>query len=307
MGLAMTQLDFISIHPILGHSRLSLVIAALQSVMTARRHPQDDPRLSWAGTALATAKIKNTLKTGIGVVPHRVSVSRAFVSGARHLARHWALLVVTSLASAGLWVVLKALEHAGAPAAAMGGSLLCGLFALFWFRRALAAASFQPADTGPQRRSWHHTAGRSIGAAVLIIAALTAPTVALAYARLLTQSPVPTPAEAKAAVDWALPIAAALASPVLIRLYLYYAALAAGRRDIGIADAWGWGRGNSLRLLALLAVPVLPLTALAHSMREFALPGVFAGSVVMFVLLALASTLLARALAALVAAPVRVK
>ena len=237
---------------------------------------------------------------------HRVSVGRAFVSGGRHLAKHWALLIITSLGGAIAWVLLKAMEHAGAPAAAVGGSLLCGLFAIFWFRRALAAAA-APVITTSGRWSWRHAAGRSIGAGVLIIAALTVPTVALAYARLLSQTPVPTPAEAKAAVDWALPIAAALASPILIRLYLYYAALAAGRRDISIADAWSWGRGNSLRLLALLAIPVLPLTAIAKSSGEFALPGAFAGGVLMFVLLALASTLLARALAALVAAPVRVK
>lgn len=199
------------------------------------------------------------------------------------------------------------MEHAGVPAAAMAGSLLCGLFAIFWFRRALASAAVAPVKTAVGRWPWRHTAGRSLGAGALIIVALTVPTVALAYARLLTQSPMPTPAETKAAVDWALPIAAALASPILIRLYLYYAALAAGRRDISIADAWAWGRGNSLRLLALLAVPVLPLTVLARSMGEFALPGAFAGSVLMFVLLALASTLLARALAALVVAPVSVK
>lgn len=245
----------------------------------------------------------------------RVAVGVNLQSGVRLLGKQGALFRVTMGVAALLW----ALAHQHGQAGTLG-AVVASLFGLFWFRRALAAqgaqspSSVAPSGLDPLRRltGWGVVTVRSLGVSVLIVATLTVPTMALAYARIMTLG-ADTVAETTAAVHWALPIAAVAVSPLLIRLYLYYAALAAGRRDVGLADVWRWGRGNSWRILALVALPLIPAfaiktvcLALAQSAGVLAMGLRFVAALALFAGLAWAAAALARALSGLLTSPLAV-
>src|SRR3546814_1634893 len=85
-------------------------------------------------------------------------------------------------------------------------------------------------------------------------AILLPPTLVLAAGTLAVSGQLGDQAATGAAVSWAMPLAAVLASPLLVRFYVYYAALAAGRDDVRARDVWRWAQGKSLRLLVLLAL-----------------------------------------------------
>lgn len=87
---------------------------------------------------------------------------------------------------------------------------------------------------------------------------LLPPTVVLAAGMLAVMDQLGNQAATGQAVAAAMPLAALLASPLLVRFYIYYAALAAGRPDVGARDVWRWSRGKSLGLLALLALALAP-------------------------------------------------
>jgi hypothetical protein len=240
----------------------------------------------------------------------RVAVAVCLEGGAVFLGRHGGALVASATVAAFLWVLLYQLggQQNGYTGVA---ALVAVLYGLYWFRGAQAALPVEPpvrrTDRGLLSRAltWALVTLRSLTVSALIIAVLTIPTVALAYARLASLD-ANTPEAATQAVQWALPVAAAIGSPLLIRLYLYYLALASGRQDLGLADVWQWGRGNSLRVLLLLAAPLVPALWLKNALWDLdqgwglaAATFHYMGALVFFMALALAAAGMARALAAM--------
>lgn len=241
-----------------------------------------------------------------------------------------------------LWLFVKALA-AVLPVAGGGlspldllASAILTLFVIDWFRFSLragavpgvmtaksGAAPLSPAAAGGrgERRlaPTHQTlkrlangflrvAGRVIVVVLAGTAILLPPTIVLAAGSLAMTGQLGNEAAANEAVSMAMPIAALLASPLLVRFYIYYAALAAGREDVRARDVWRWSRGKSLWLLGVLALALLPAvaaSALAGSLTGLAAVLAYLGTMpVFFLSLAVMATVTARAIAGLVVLPV---
>lgn len=262
----------------------------------------------------------NPYKGMISNMRQRVAVALCLEGGAVFLGKRGGALVATATLAAFLWVFIHQLgaQHNGYAGV---GALVVGLYGLYWFRGAQAALPqlspvMERGGLLSRTVMWAAVTVRSLTVSALIITVLTVPTVALAYARIISLG-LDSPADATRAVQWALPLAAAIGSPILIRLYLYYLALAAGRQDLGLVDVWKRGRGNTLRILALLALPLAPALWFKNVLWGLGGPGQgwgllsatfhYMGALAFFIALALAAAGLARALAAMYETPLLVR
>lgn len=235
-----------------------------------------------------------------------------------------------------LWLFVKALgallpNAVGgvSPLGILSGAILT-LFVVDWFRFSLRAgagtATAPGADPLSLFEAVSHPArtfgqgGRMLArgflygvirVAVVVLAGtaiLLPPTLVLAAGSLAVTGQLGDHVAAGRAVSWALPVAALLASPLLVRFYIYYAALAAGRPDVRARDAWRWSRGKSLWLLALLALSLAPGVAavtLAGVVTGFAAVAAHVVALPLFFLsLGVMATVTARAVAGLVVLPI---
>ncbi|MEX1147610.1 MAG: hypothetical protein WEB93_04425 [Sphingomonadales bacterium] len=247
-----------------------------------------------------------------------LSIFQSIPRGWQFLKRHRTELVQAAMLPAFLWLSLKSLPLDGTldaitaatglllPSTDLLANLVLAVFALNWFRFAVGR------NTRPKAATWSGFVpftGMVLGTALragLIVAgasvALVLPTIVIALA-LMASGMVAVVADA---VSVAFPLALVALSPLLIRFYAYYAALAAGRHDVRLRDAWRWMRGRSLGLLMLVGGVLAPAFAGLGVVEGLNLGLIGYGLVMplVFAAVALATTATARAMGGLIAPPV---
>lgn len=246
----------------------------------------------------------------------RVSVFRSLRRGAQFLESHRSRFFEIAVWPALLWLALKSvpadvLRDATGLAFLQTGSLANGavvLFAMAWFRfvigqgRPAAKMERRKISLTPVLRFVLRSSLIVVGASVLLVP----PTMVLALAWIfLTQPAAVTADAASQAVGVAFPLAILMLSPLLIRLYAYYAAVIAGRHDVSPMDAWRWMRGKSLPFVALIVGVLAPAILCLNAVEALGLGFVGYGLVmpVLFASVALATAASARAMADLISPP----
>ncbi len=151
-----------------------------------------------------------------------------------------------------------------------------------------------------------------IAVVVIVASVILLPlTILFAAGTLIATGNLDDPAALDRVVSLAMPLSALVMSPLLVRFYVYYAALAAGRNDLSARDIWRWSRGRSLRLLGLLALSLGPAVLTLYIVDHIASQGLVVIPVyvlalpVVFVSLAVLASTTARAMASLVVPPVK--
>ncbi len=238
--------------------------------------------------------------------------------GLQFLEDHWVRCVRLAAAPAVLWLALKSipphvlsnLTHIPflRPESLADGTV--ALFAVAWFRYAIDQS--RPAATGASAR-WSLSLKpvlrffmRSTLMVVGMSALLILPTMILAIGWILFFRPAAiTPDTATHAVGTAFPLAILLLSPLLVRLYAYYAAVIAGRHDVTPLDAWRWMRGKSLAFIVLIAGVLAPAILCLRAVEALGLGvlGYGLAMPVLFACVALAAAASARAMADLISPP----
>ncbi|MDA5192705.1 hypothetical protein [Govanella unica] len=228
-----------------------------------------------------------------------------------------------------LWLFVKALgallpaQDGGPTLLDLLASAILTLFVIDWFRFSLAAGvtpagadALTLAEVRAHPARSFRRGGRVVATVVLRIvmvvlagtAILLPPTFVLAAGSLAVSGQLGNQAATGAAVSMAMPLAALLASPLLVRFYVYYAALAAGRSDVRARDVWRWSQGKSLWLLALLGLSLGPGIAALWLAAQVTGYGAVAAYImampVFFLSLGVMASVTAKAIAGLVLPPV---
>lgn len=239
----------------------------------------------------------------------------AFVRGWAFLKTHQMRFFQAAALPAVLWFLLKSLPFDPTltlPSSNTLANVVVGLFALSWFRFVVGGGQGRE----PQARRFAVPRGAVIGrflarTCVIVVGVsvvLVIPTVMIALLLIYGGGAEAQNPEAviRDAVSRAFPLAILLLSPLLVRLYAYYGALAAGRHDVSFRDAWQWMRGRSLGLLLLIGTVLAPAAFGLNLVEKLGL-GAFGYGLAMpilFVSVALAATASARAMGGLIAVPV---
>lgn len=251
-----------------------------------------------------------------------MSVMYASASTMNMVARAWTFVLANrtrmareAAVPALLWLMLKIILVVKGDAPALLHSLtdlLLILFALDWFRFALGHR-LNPSRRGltwkGRMRCIMLMIARSGSMILLSTVILLPPTFVIAFLMLAGLDLMPSPEVIPQVVSFALPVAVALASPLLVRFYVYSVALLAGREDVGARDVWRWSRGKGVRLAALMALSLAPgvaMITLAGTMPDHPIVmviGYAAAGLVLFLSIAVMATTTARSMAGLLIPP----
>ncbi|RMF09951.1 MAG: hypothetical protein D6763_06805 [Alphaproteobacteria bacterium] len=258
----------------------------------------------------------------------RVSVLGALKRGMQVVDSHRSRCFELAVWPALLWLVFKSVPanlvqsmpglRFVDPATLANGAVI--LFAVAWFRhvirqgnrgqnsrsqsrtRAVRKAMFSPVSISLVLRFVLRSALIVVGASVLLVL----PTLFFAMGWIfLSQPTVIDPEVVARSVGVGLPLAILVLSPLLVRLYAYYAAVIAGRHDVSPLDAWRWMRGKSMTFVLMLAGGLAPAILCLNVVEALGLglPGYFLAMPVLFTCVALAAAASARAMADLVSPP----
>lgn len=247
---------------------------------------------------------------------HGISIGQSVSRGWEFVLGHRARLVRMAALPAALWFMLELLQVAvpGEPVVLSSfGGLVLSLFAIDWFRFVLGHSGGQsggPAidPAGMVRRTVR--VSLRVGAVVILVSLILLPPTLVMAAGVIAFAGAPMTDQAiVTAVGKAMPVAMVLVSPLLVRFYAYYAVVAAGRRDLRLADIWRWAQGKSLGLLAVVALALAPglmmiTGASALGGGVLSLAGYAFAAPVLFISVAVMATVTARAMSGLIVPPV---